>query len=152
MSVLFSHPGGEHDESETHEKEIFEEALQLYNSMTSKQHWDAVRVHGNVTVEGRLRQYELDRIDEYFGEWDISDPNDQDEDDQDEDDEDEDDEDEDDEEMAIDDEATREAERRGKVDTWCDWAVVEIDKYRNGEYTAAELMATIEVAWDGVGE
>ena len=110
---MFSHPGGEHDESETHEKEIFEEALQLYNSMTSKQHWDAVRVHGNVTVEGRLRQYELDRIDEYFEEWGISDPNDQDEDD-----EDEDDEDEDDEEMAIDDEATREAERRGKVDTW----------------------------------
>ena len=78
--------GGEHDESETHEKEIFQEALQLYNSMTSKQHWDAVRVHGNVTVEGRLRQYELDRIDEYFEEWDISDPNDQDEDDEDEDD------------------------------------------------------------------
>ena len=136
MSVCFSHPCGEHDESETHEKEIFQEAMQLYNSMTPKQRCDAVRVHGNVSVEGRLR------IDEYFEEWGISDPNDQDEDD----------EDEDDEEMAIDDEATREAERRGKVDTWCDWAVVEIDKYRNGEYTAAELMATIEVAWDGVGE
>ena len=139
---MFSRPGGEHDESETHEKEIFQEALQLYNSMTPKQRCDAVRVHGNVSVEGRLRQYELDRIDEYFEEWGFSDPNDQDEDD----------ENEDDEEMAIDDEATREAERRGKVDTWCDWAVVEIDKYRNGEYTAAELMASIEVAWDGVGE
>ena len=139
---MFSHPGGEHDESETHEKEIFQEALQLYNSMTPKQRCDAVRVHGNVSVEDRLRQYELDRIDEYFEEWGFSDPNDQDEDD----------ENEDDEEMAIDDEATREAERRGMVDTWCDWAVVEIDKYRNGEYTAAELMASIEVAWDGVGE
>ena len=147
MSVCFSHPCGEHDESETHEKEIFQEAMQLYNSMTPKQRCDTVCVHDNVSVEGRLRQYELDRIDEYFEEWGISDPKDQDEDD-----EDEDDEDEDDEEMAIDDEATREAERRGKVDTWCDWAVVEIDKYRNGEYTAAELMATIEVAWDGVGE
>ena len=68
---------------EKHADKIHQEALQLYNSMTPKERSEYLRMHGNVECGGRDREYELECIIEYFEEWGVPDPNDQDEDDED---------------------------------------------------------------------